>query len=144
LAPQLAEHESKRFVLVNTSAFSKAISENARPARQAARTRNHNPQRLPRPPSTMHSELWIVCAQRFCADKNCVDASAKSSRVSPGVASSDPARFGGRPRQPSVQTHPAFGDNEWLARNHPFVEAFIECSALLRHNSHPHFESSVS
>lgn len=56
----------------------------------------------------------------------------------------NPTRFSGRSSQAPVQTHSAFGNDEWTPGHDPFAESFIQFSTLVGPSADPYFDSCLS
>jgi hypothetical protein len=56
----------------------------------------------------------------------------------------DPARFAGRPRQSTIQRHPALCNNKWALRDNPLVESLVEACAFIGQYAFSHFDARIS
>src|SRR5438876_5849044 len=56
----------------------------------------------------------------------------------------DPARFAGRPRQSTIQRHPALCDNKWALRDNPLVENLIKPRTIIGQNALSHSDARIS
>src|SRR4029077_15261864 len=122
---------------INQRSLSEAIGKQARVPWQFTRARQNDAPRLPGLLRVTSCQSRIVDPNRRCTDNDCINLRAQRVRMLACGGARYPTRLTRTSGQPSVQAHPALGDNKRLASDDPFIESFVEGSAFLGQNADP-------